>query len=85
MPLKVNFYRKGDCMEFIKPPIGASPYWYVQQTRIKDLSEAITRYSEHKVLNKDYANLIKVWATEIKLCCDTYIKINDMEEEYKLT
>ena len=32
-------------MDYEKPPIGVSPYWYVQQRRIKDLSEAITRYA----------------------------------------
>lgn len=39
-------------MIYEKPPIGASPYWYVQQCRIKDLSEAITRYAEYKLFDE---------------------------------
>ena len=32
--------------EYIKPPIGVSPHWYIHNKRIKELSEAITRYSD---------------------------------------
>ena len=32
--------------ESIKPPIGVSPHWYIHNKRIKELSEAITRYSD---------------------------------------
>mgnify|MGYP001019288758 CR=1 FL=1 len=70
-------------MDYEKPPIGASPYWYVQQRRIKDLSEAITRYAEYKLFDEQYAKLIKQWANEIILCCDNYIKIREIEREYR--
>ena len=32
--------------EYIKPPIGVSPHWYVHNKRIMEISEAITRYSD---------------------------------------
>ena len=32
--------------EYIKPPIGVSPHWYIHNKRIEELSEAITRYSD---------------------------------------
>ena len=32
--------------EYIKPPIGVSPHCYIHNKRIKELSEAITRYSD---------------------------------------
>lgn len=68
-------------MDYEKPPIGVFPYWYVQQRRIKDLSEAITRYAEYKLFDEQYAKLIKQWAIEIMLCCDNYIKIRETEKE----
>lgn len=68
-------------MLYEKPPIGASPYWYVQQSRIKDLSEAITRYVEYKLFYIEHVLLIKQWANEILLCCDNYIKINQLEKD----
>ncbi len=70
-------------MDYEKPPIGVSPYWYVYQCRIKDLSEVITRYAEYKLFNEQYAKLIKQWGNEIILCCDNYIKIREIEREYR--
>ena len=58
--------------EFIKPPIGVSPHWYIHNKRIKEISEAITRYSDFimRYVNikdeRDYYKAIAKWADEIK-------------------
>lgn len=66
-----------------KPPIGASPSWYVLPQRIKDLSEAITRYAEHERMGTDFevTSLIKQWAVEIICQCDALDKIQKIKEE----
>lgn len=32
--------------DWIKPPLGVSPHWYIYNKRIKELGEAITKYSD---------------------------------------
>lgn len=71
-------------MDWEKPPIGVAPYWYIQKSRIKELSEAITRYAEYKLFDEKHALLIKQWANEIILSCDSFIKINAIEKENKI-
>lgn len=61
-----------------KPPIGVAPHWYFAQSRIKELSEAITRYSKYKLFHINEANLIKYWANEIILQCEDYIKMTEL-------
>ena len=58
--------------EWIKPPIGVSPHWFVYRTRIEELNKAIGRYLEHIEKNhaitetkQDY-ELIAKWAKEIE-------------------
>ena len=50
-----------------KPPLGARPFGFVLGERIKELGEAIARYSEYCVKN---ANNIKLWAEEIEELCN---------------
>lgn len=66
---------------FIKPPLGVSPHWWVYNRRIKDLSEAITRYADftgdhnHTLDVKEYYELMAKWATEIKLLAEAEAKL----------
>lgn len=67
--------------EWIKPPIGVSPHWYIYNKRIKELSEAITRYSDFimRVINiqderKNYEFISKL-ATEIKMLAEIEISL----------
>jgi len=53
-------------MDYEKPPIGVSPYWYVQQRRIKDLSEAIIRYAEYKLFDEQFDELEDVAKNAIR-------------------
>lgn len=32
--------------DWIKPPLGVSPHWYIYNKRIKELCDAITKYSD---------------------------------------
>lgn len=65
-----------------KPPIGPAPSWYVLPRRIKDLSEAIARYTEHERMGTDLeiTLLIKQWATEINCLCDALDEIQKIKE-----
>ena len=77
--------------EFIKPPLGVSPHWYIHNKRIKELSEAITRYSDFIMLyqniqdERHYYELIAKWATEIKMLSEMEIPLltADMQENKK--
>ena len=58
--------------EWIKPPIGVSPHWFVYRQRIEELNGAITRYLEH-IEKKQYTQDLKQeyeaiaeWAKEIQ-------------------
>ncbi len=68
--------------EYKKPPIGVSPSRFVIPRRIKELSDAISRYSAHYRIchDKSVTNLIREWATEIICQCDTIDKIQDIRE-----
>lgn len=67
--------------EYIKPPIGVSPHWYVHNKRIVELSEAITRYSDFimRYVNikdeRDYYKSIAKWADEIKKLAEIEIQL----------
>ena len=67
--------------EFIKPPIGVSPHWYIHNKRIKELSEAITRYSDFIMRyanikdERDYYKAIAKWADEIKKLAEIEIQL----------
>ena len=65
-----------------KPPIGASPEWYILPHRIKDLSDAISRYTEHERIgsDKEVTSVMRKWATEIICHCDTLDRLNDLKE-----
>ena len=73
--------------EYIKPPIGVSPHWYVHNKRIMKLSEAITRYSDFimRYVNvKDecdcYKSIAK-WADEIKKIAEIEIQLLTADKE----
>lgn len=58
--------------EWIKPPLGVSPHWFVYRQRIEELNKAIARYLEHiekkqhtQKLNQEY-KAIAEWAKEIQ-------------------
>ena len=67
--------------EYIKPPIGVSPHWYIHNKRIKELSEAITRYSDFimRYVNvkdeRDCYKSIAKWADEIKKLAEIEIQL----------
>lgn len=69
-------------VSFKEPPIGVSPSWYVIPNRIKELANAISRYSAHDRIcrDKDVTNLIREWAEEITCHCNTVDKIQDIRE-----
>lgn len=58
--------------EWIKPPLGVSPHWFVYRQRIEELNKAIARYLEHiekkqhtQELKQEY-RAIAAWAKEIQ-------------------
>lgn len=65
-----------------KPPVGASPEWYILPHRIKDLSDAISRYSESDRIgnDKEVTVVMRKWATEIICHCDTLDRLQDLKE-----
>lgn len=62
-----------------KPPIGVQPSRVAIPNRIKDLSDSISRYTEHEFICSDnnVSEKIKEWATEIVCHCDTIQKLNN--------
>ena len=68
-----------------KPPIGVRPSWFALPHRIKELADAISRYTEHKRMctSKEATQLIREWATEIIGMCDTIDKVIDVKESAK--
>ena len=62
--------------EYIEPPIGVSPHWYVYNKRIEELSNAITRYTDFIMRynniqdGRDYYKAITEWANEIKMLAE---------------
>lgn len=59
--------------ECAKPPLGASPHWFVYRQRIKELNEAIGRHIEyidqHQHIERisAYYGAIAQWAKEIEV------------------
>ena len=57
---------------YVKPPIGVRPHWYVHNERIKELAEAINRFTEHISAHQNtidltqYYESIAEWAKEIE-------------------
>lgn len=64
-----------------QPPLGVSPSWFVIPHRIKELADAISRYTEHERICKDkeVSSVIRQWAVEIENHCDTLDKIQDVK------
>jgi len=60
-----------------EPPIGVKPAWFVIPERIKELSDAISRYSEHDNImsDKQVCETMKKWSIEIIGHCDTIEKL----------
>lgn len=59
--------------EWIKPPLGVCPHWFVYRERIEELNKAIARYLEHikkkqrtQELKEEY-EAIALWAKEIRI------------------
>ena len=67
--------------EYIKPPLGVSPHWYVYNKRIEELSNAITRYMDFIMRynnikdGRDNYNAIAEWANEIKMLAEIEIQL----------
>ena len=58
----------------IKPPLGVEPAFITSVTRIKDLSDAISRQFDQPVVNIDLM-YIRKWAKEITMQCDIVMEI----------
>ena len=75
--------------DWIKPPLGVSPHWYIYNKRIKELCEAITRYSDFIMHYSDvqderkYYELISKWATEIKMLAEIEIPLLTADKQEK--
>lgn len=73
--------------EYIKPPLGVSPHWYVYNKRIEELSNAITRYTDFIMRynnikdGRDYYNAIAEWANEIKMLAEIEIQLLSTEKK----
>lgn len=73
--------------EYIKPPLGVSPHWYVYNKRIEELSNAITRYTEFIMRYnnikdvRDNYNAIAEWANEIKMLAAIEIQVLSTEKQ----
>lgn len=73
--------------EYIKPPLGVSPHWYVYNKRIEELSNAITRYTEFIMRYnnikdvRDNYNAIAAWANEIKMLAEIEIQLLSTEKQ----
>lgn len=73
--------------EYIKPPLGVSPHWYVYNKRIEELSNAITRYTEFIMRYnnikdvRDNYNAIAEWANEIKMLAEIEIQVLSTEKQ----
>ena len=67
--------------EYINPPIGVSPHWFVYNKRITELSEAITRYAKFTMEYNACRNsiydyeIISKWAAEIKMLAEMEIPL----------
>ena len=73
------------------PPVGVKPYWFSMNERIKELSDAISRYMEFLYYNlhvipdsrkEEYFKLIKEWNQEINLLLNDY---EMMDKEFPFT
>lgn len=76
--------------DWIKPPLGVSPHWYIYNKRIKELGEAITRYSDFIIMHysdvqdeREYYELISKWATEIKMLVEIEIPLLTADKQEK--
>lgn len=75
--------------EYIKPPLGVSPHWYVYNKRIEELSNAITRYTDFIMRynnikdGRDNYNAIAEWANEIKMLAEIEIQLSTKNKEYE--
>lgn len=75
--------------EYIKPPLGVSPHWYVYNKRIEELSNAITRYTDFIMRynnikdGRDYYKAISEWANEIKMLAEIEIQLSTKNKEYE--
>lgn len=75
--------------EYIKPPLGVSPHWYVYNKRIEELSKAITRYTDFIMRynnikdGRDNYNTIAEWANEIKMLAEIEIQLSTKNKEYE--
>ena len=73
--------------EYIKPPLGVSPHWYVYNKRIEELSNAITRYTDFIMRynnikdGRDYYNAIAEWANEIKMLAEIETQLLSTEKK----
>lgn len=71
--------------EWVKPPLGVCPHWFVYRQRIEELNKAISRYLEHIEKNqhiaelKQYYEAIADWAKEIQLLAEIEIKMEGGE------
>ena len=57
--------------------VGATPYWIKMPERVKELADAISRYSNTMSCSKDQISYVKMWACEIVLLCDCLNTLNE--------
>lgn len=73
--------------EWIKPPIGVGPHWFVYRKRIEELNEAIGRYLEHieknhhAIYTKQAYECIAEWAKEIEVLALLEADLNAPQKE----
>lgn len=69
--------------EYKKPPLGASPSWYIIPKRIQDLTSGIFNFTQHDRIGKDkeVTKFMRLWATEIICHCDTLDMLQDEGKE----
>ena len=73
--------------EYIKPPLGVSPHWYVYNKRIEELSNAITKHTDFIMRynnikdGRDNYNAIAKWANEIKMLAEIEIQLLSTDKQ----
>lgn len=64
-----------------KPPFGTKSAIFALPDRIKNLADAISRYTNHENIwsDKKITQIIREWATEIICTCDTIDRLIDLK------
>lgn len=75
---KVNkaYNEYNELSNYRKPPLGVKPFNIVAGERIKELAEAIARYTDNMLQDK-YISSIKKWTEEIQELCNMVEYLKD--------